>query len=136
MITSNEEQALNAAPRSDAQEPKLPKKPHVAKQKAHVAPVKGKTAKKATATKKSPKGAKAAKPAKAAGGAREGSKTAIVVGLLERKDGATLAEVMRATNWQAHSVRGFISGTLGKKMGRTVKSSKREDGERVYQIKA
>jgi Protein of unknown function (DUF3489) len=43
---------------------------------------------------------------------------------------------MRATNWQAHSVRGFISGTLGKKMGRTVKSSKREDGERVYQIKA
>jgi hypothetical protein len=91
MITSNEEQALNAAPRSDAQEPKLPKKPHVAKQKAHVAPVKGKTAKKATATKKSPKGAKAAKPAKAAGGAREGSKTAIVVGLLERKDGATLA---------------------------------------------
>ena len=67
--------------------------------------------------------------------ARDGSKTATVVGLLERKGGATLAEVMKATGWQAHSVRGFVSGTLGKKMGRTVESTKREDGERLYQLK-
>jgi len=41
---------------------------------------------------------------------------------------------VKATNWQAHSVRGFISGALGKKMGLTVESAKREDGERVYSI--
>ena len=79
--------------------------------------------------------AKGAKKAKAEGGAREGSKTAAVVALLERKGGATLAEIMKATGWQAHSVRGFISGTLGKKMGRTMESTKREDGERLYQLK-
>jgi hypothetical protein len=134
MITSNEEQALNAAPRSDAQEPKLPKKPHVAKQKAHVAPVKGKTAKKATATKKSPKGAKAAKQAKIAGATREGSKTARVLELLRRSGGTTLQEIMKATDWQAHSVRGFLSGTIRKKLALTVVSAKGEDGERVYSL--
>ena len=41
---------------------------------------------------------------------------------------------MEATSWQAHSVRGFVSGTLGKKMGLTVKSEKREDGTRVYSL--
>jgi len=47
-----------------------------------------------------------------------------------------LAEIMKATDWQAHSVRGFISGTLGKKMGLTVVSTKEENGERSYLIKA
>jgi hypothetical protein len=42
---------------------------------------------------------------------------------------------MKATDWQPHSVRGFISGTLGKKMGLTVASVKGEDGERRYSIK-
>ena len=46
----------------------------------------------------------------------------------------TLAEIMSATGWQAHSVRGFISGTLGKKMGLTVDSTKNEAGERTYRI--
>jgi Protein of unknown function (DUF3489) len=41
---------------------------------------------------------------------------------------------MKATGWQAHSVRGFISGALGKKMGLTVDSARREDGERVYTL--
>jgi hypothetical protein len=50
-------------------------------------------------------------------GAREGSKTVTVVALLERKGGATLAEIMKATGSEAHCVRGFVSGTLGKKMG-------------------
>src|SRR5262249_43100771 len=81
-----------------------------------------------------PKAPKQAAQPKVAGSAREGSKTATVVSLLERTGGATLAEIMTATGWQAHSVRGFISGTLGKKMGRTVDSTKREDGERVYTI--
>ena len=43
---------------------------------------------------------------------------------------------MKATGWQAHSVRGFLSGTVGKKLGLTVTSTKVEDGERTYSIKA
>src|SRR5258708_1476655 len=65
---------------------------------------------------------------------RDGSKKATVLGLIQRKNGATLTEIMKATGWQAHSVRGFISGALGKKMGLTVESAKRQDGERVYSI--
>ena len=87
--------------------------------------------------KRAKKAAKTAKPARkpkaAAGSAREGSKKAIVLALLKRPGGATLNEIMAATEWQAHSVRGFISGSLGKKMGLTVESTRREDGERLYQ---
>ena len=63
-----------------------------------------------------------------------GSKTANILDLIQREGGATLAEIMEATGWQAHSVRGFISGTLGKKMGLTVESVKGEDGQRTYSI--
>ena len=63
-----------------------------------------------------------------------GSKKARIVALLQRKGGATLTNIMEATGWQAHSVRGFISGTLGKKMGLKVNSTRREDGKRVYTI--
>jgi hypothetical protein len=82
-----------------------------------------------------PKKAKATKGATAKGAmptARDGSKKAIVLDLLRRPEGATLAGIMTATGRQAHSVRGFISGSLGKKMGLTVESFKREDGERAY----
>lgn len=68
------------------------------------------------------------------GPARDGSKAAQVLALLKTPGGATLKDIMAATNWQAHSVRGFISGTLGKKMGLTVKSEKGQEGERVYSI--
>jgi Protein of unknown function (DUF3489) len=115
--------------------PKSDKKAKGGARAAKGAPTKGKATKKAAPAKKAPTAAKGAKQAKPAGGAREGSKTATVVALLERKGGATLAEIMKATGWQAHSVRGFISGTLGKKRGRTVESTKREDGERLYRLK-
>lgn len=68
--------------------------------------------------------------------AREGSKKAIVLDLLKRPEGATLVDVMATTGWQAHSVRGFISGALGKKMGLTVESFKTENGARAFRIAA
>lgn len=65
---------------------------------------------------------------------REGSKTAEIIELLKRRTGVTLQELMTATGWQAHSVRGFLSAAVGKKMGLQLNSSKREDGQRVYRI--
>jgi len=84
-----------------------------------------------------PKKAKATKAARTKKGAavpREFSKKAIVLEMLRRKEGATLAEIMEATSWQAHSVRGFISGTITKKLGLSVESTKRDDGVRVYKL--
>ena len=62
------------------------------------------------------------------------TKTAKIIALLKRPVGASLKTLMRETGWQPHSVRGFISGQLGKKMGLRIRSSQR-DGERVYVIK-
>ena len=82
-----------------------------------------------------PKPAKATKEATRSKDAREGSKKAIVLELLRRPEGATLADIMSATGWQPHSVRGFLSGALGKKMGLTVESLKTAEGARAYRIK-
>lgn len=57
-----------------------------------------------------------------------------VLELLRRKGGATSAELMTATGWQAHSVRGFLAGTVRKKMGLPLTSAKNETGERTYAI--
>jgi len=65
--------------------------------------------------------------------ARTGSKAAIILDLLRRKDGATLAEIAKATEWQNHSIRGFLSAQVGKKMGLKVEST-RNEGERTYRI--
>jgi Protein of unknown function (DUF3489) len=65
-----------------------------------------------------------------------GGKTATVLQLLRRPEGAALAALMAATEWQAHSVRGFLSGTLRKKMGLTIESAKSAAGERRYSIQA
>ena len=59
--------------------------------------------------------------------ARDGSKKADIIRLLERAKGVTLAELMTATGWQAHSVRGFISGTLGNVSGAIKGSHLRRD---------
>jgi hypothetical protein len=67
--------------------------------------------------------------------ARRGSKKAAVLTMLRKAEGATLSEIMKATGWQSHSVRGFLSGTLGKAMSLQVESSKRADGERTYRLK-
>jgi hypothetical protein len=80
-----------------------------------------------------PKQAKAAKDATPKD-AREGSKKAIVLDLLRRPEGATLQEIMSVTGWMARSVRGFLSGALGKKMGLTVESFKTPEGARAYRV--
>ena len=110
--------------------PKATKPARVRAHRAHVAPKKTKSGKKARSPKKAPKGQKKASAA------RDGSKTAKVLDLLKRPGGVTSRELMKATGWQPHSVRGFLSGTINKKMGLTVISSKAEDGERSYSIKA
>lgn len=66
--------------------------------------------------------------------AREGSKKARILHLLKRPKGATLDDLIRATGWQSHSVRGFISGHLVKRMGLKVNSARRSDGQRLYRI--
>ena len=84
-----------------------------------------------------PKKAKATKAARTKEGAsvpREFSKKAIVLEMLRRKEVATLAEIGKATNWQNHSIRGFISGAITKKMGLKVESTKQEGGERHYKV--
>ena len=127
MTTLNTE-ANGVAQATGAEKPKPGKKARVAAKRAHVAAKKAKSVPKAKAPKKAPKAVRKA------GAARDGSKAAKIVDLLKRPNGATLAEIMKATDWQAHSVRGFISGSLGKKLGLIVVSAKREDGERVYSI--
>jgi len=67
---------------------------------------------------------------------RPDSKTAKVLAMLRQTEGATLQQIMSVTGWQAHSVRGFVSGTLGKKLHLTVVSAKGEDGQRRYSVTA
>ena len=61
------------------------------------------------------------------------SKQAEVIALLRRPEGATVAEVVAATGWQPHTVRGLFSGTLKKKLGLTL-ASEREERGRTYRI--
>lgn len=63
-----------------------------------------------------------------------GSKQDAVLQLLRQKQGTSIAEMMAATGWQAHSVRGFLSGTVKTKMNLTVASEKDKSGERRYRI--
>jgi len=134
MTADTETTTIQAA----AEQPKPATKATAAPRRPRVATSKAKAGKKATQAKK---GAKTARPAKKAVkaravGAREGSKTDQVLRLLSQPGGASLKEIMKATDWQAHSVRGFLSGTLRKKMGLDVTSVRGENGERTYSIKS
>jgi uncharacterized protein DUF3489 len=124
----------------------------VAAHGAHEAPEKATSKKGATQKKGAPKGQKTAKGAKAKAAApkktakagrkvaqserkatapRAESKGAKILEMIGRAKGATLAEIMKATDWQPHSVRGFIS-TAGKKHGLKIESTKNEAGDRLY----
>ena len=54
--------------------------------------------------------------------------------MLRRKEGATITQIATTLDWQPHSVRGAISGSLKKKQGLTIDSEKTEDGRHVYRI--
>ena len=128
----------------------------VAEHGAHAAPEKAPLKKGASQKKGAPKGQTAAKGAKTKAGApkkeakaakkaakpapakktiapRAESKGAKIIDMIGRAKGATLAEIMKATDWQAHSVRGFIS-TAAKKNRIKIESSKNDSGDRVYKI--
>src|SRR6202790_1063207 len=126
----------------------------VAEQGAHVAPEKASSKKGASPKKGAPKAKKAAKgkapaspkkqakagkkakpaPAKEASTPRAESKGAKILELIGRPKGASLAEIVKATDWQKHSIRGFLS-TAAKKHGLKIESTKTESGDRVYQTK-
>jgi hypothetical protein len=123
-----------AAKPAEPAKPKGSKKAKGGAKAAKVAPAKSKASKKATPAKPAPKAKKTAKKEESAG-PREGSKTAQVVALLQRKNGATLAEIMDKMGWQKHTVRGFMAGAM-KKAGYVVESFKSDKGERTYRINA
>ena len=80
---------------------------------------------------------KALAPAQSASPAprsRPGSKAAAVITLLKAKRGATIPEMMEATGWQSHSVRGFIAGSLRKRHGLEAISEKRDGEDRRYRL--
>ncbi len=76
-----------------------------------------------------------AKSAEAPPAAAPAGKLGILVTMLSRKEGATIADLVAATGWQAHSVRGAMSGALGKKRGLTITRT-RADGVSTYRIPA
>jgi hypothetical protein len=91
---------------------------------------------KAKPARKAKPGKQAIKAGKQAASAHLDSKTAKVLDLLKRPGGATLKELVKMTGWQPHSVRGFLSGTLRKKMELPIESFKPEDQERSYRIRS
>jgi hypothetical protein len=113
-----------------------------AEQGAHVVPAKAPSKKGARGKKSAPKVKKSAKPAETAKAPRSrkkgatdarSNKKAEVIAMMKRARGVTLAEIMDATGWQKHTVRGFVS-ILGSKGGQKIESSKNVAGERSYRI--
>jgi|HubBroStandDraft_1064217.scaffolds.fasta_scaffold108094_2 Protein of unknown function (DUF3489) len=99
-------------------------KARVAKRRAQAAPLKAESA---------PRAASAKKPATAPHG---GCKMEKILDLLKRPGGVSLKELVKATGWKPNSVRGFLSGTIGKKMGTPVESFKGAEGDRSYRLSA
>ena len=128
MMTPNPEEQVATPPEAAG------KKTRTTRSKAQ--PAAAKRAKQSAKTKQSAKPKQAAKLVKQAAVARRGSKTAKVLDLLKRPGGASLKELMKTTGWQPHSVRGFLSGTLQKKMGLKLESSRGEGEERAYHLRS
>jgi hypothetical protein len=72
------------------------------------------------------------KPASPQGKTREGTKQALVIDMLKRPEGATIAEIVEATGWQSHTVRGAMAGALKRKLGLVINSEKDDARGRIY----
>jgi hypothetical protein len=113
--------ATETNPKPSSKQAKATGKGRVTQRRADSAPAKGKGTKKASPVKKAPK---------------SDSKTNQVLELLKRANGASTEELLSVTGWQAHSLRGFLAGTIRKKMGLALASAKGEDGVRRYTIES
>lgn len=65
---------------------------------------------------------------------RPGTKLAAIIDAMRHPGGATIAQMMASTGWQAHTVRGAISGMVRKRLGYEVTTEKGADGQRTYRI--
>lgn len=65
---------------------------------------------------------------------RSGTKLATIIDAMRHPGGATIAQMMAGTGWQAHTVRGAISGMVRKRLGYEVVTEKGADGQRAYRI--
>ena len=122
-------------------EPEPAKRPKGAPKRASKTPPKAPQA--VTGAKKAKAAPTAATPPKAAPRApagatertpREGTKQATMIAMLQRKNGATIAEIVEATGWQQHTVRGAFAGALKKKLGLNIVSERMDGRGRVYRI--
>jgi hypothetical protein len=83
-----------------------------------------------------PSRAKSSAKRSADSSARKSSKSDAILALLRRKQGASLEEMQKATSWQAHSVRGYLSGTVKKRLKLKLSSTESATGERRYLLPA
>jgi len=67
---------------------------------------------------------------------RPGTKAALILACLRKPKGASLKELVSATGWQPHSIRGFLSGVVAGKMGLKIKSIKHASSDRRYSVKS
>ena len=134
-MTSNAEEPANPPAAAQCSHRKPPNAPTLRDTAAVSCPASQSRERKANSADRRPKSQKAAKQAKPAAGAREGSKAAKVLSLLRRPDGASLKELMKATGWLAHSVRGYLSGAVAKRMRFKLVSAKTENGARRYSVR-
>ena len=119
VITDAGLRVIDGGPDGDAEKKQAAKKRPAKKRRGHT------TSKLAVAKSKSKQSPPTVRP---------GTKQALLIDLLKRKKGGTIDEAMEATGWQAHSVRGAISGALKKKLGLTVTSEPTDERGRVYRI--
>ena len=68
--------------------------------------------------------------------AKSRTKLAQLEAMLRRPDGASIEQISKSLDWQTHSVRGAMSGTLKKKQGLAITSEKTDNGRRIYRIAA